>query len=113
MTKPHEETWSVDWDEHGGYDCMSSAHSLRVDGHPFTTMAVFNCQSQPRHHEDVTQGARAQLAEQAPAMARLLLSLMPKVEPGADAHCGVCFVSDEHAVDCTLITVLRAAGVIE
>ncbi len=129
--RAHEETWTTDWDEHGGYDCMSSGHALRADR--FTVLAVFDSKAQPRHLEDPEQGARAKLAAQAPAMARLLLGCqfveMSDERGGYEERCAVCLnrsalppvgagriVLDhrpDHAPDCELVAVLRAAGVVE
>ncbi len=66
MTKPHEETWTFEPPNSGNrgavlLDEWESAMTLwRTD-----------------HHETESDTARHKLAAQAPAMARLLLSLMP------------------------------------
>ncbi len=88
MTKPHEETWEA-WPD-------GDVHVVRG-----TTM-------------NIEAGSRAPLIAQAPAMARLLL----KIEwnggaQGDSGMCPSCFqFPTEHAPDCELATVLRAAGVL-
>ncbi len=89
MTKPHEETWdgSIQW----GWVLVEGTASL-----------------QP------LDGERMRLAAQAPAMARLILDIeWSGARHGGEPCCPSCdAMVGEHAPDCELATVLRAAGVL-
>ena len=54
---------------------------------------------------------RAKLAAQAPAMARMLLSLHRQIGDG-EVTCVHCCRWEGHANDCALVAILRAAGVL-
>lgn len=106
MTKPWEETWAP------GNGVLHTGT---------TRIAVF--EPVDRAEVSVEQKARARLAAQAPAMARLLMAL----EWGGSGFrdegnvrrywraCPTCFAhrGTPHTADCVLVAVLRAAGVIE
>lgn len=59
------------------------------------------------------EAARAKLAAQAPAMVRLLLAIgsTDMNASNGERMCGACWITNEHAADCPLVAVLRAAGV--
>lgn len=65
--KPHEETWTAKLEENAGYDCTTDAYVVRNEH----DHRVFDFGSGYEHNDK----ARSALAAQAPAMARLLLSL--------------------------------------
>ncbi len=92
--KPHEETWSA--------NVNGAAMVCNEDGHG---QGVFMF--------DKDDHARARLAAQAPAMARLLLEGQWNCEERGDLcqHCGR-LKREGHAPDCDLAVVLRAAGVL-
>lgn len=93
MTKPHEEKWTAH------KDCV-----VMVDG--WRTVFV--------SHEDMgpePSRERAQLAAQAPAMARLLLRVHDVA--ATTEGCPICKdIFGPHRGDCELVAVLRAAGVL-
>ncbi len=104
-----EETWTAEWDQFGGYDCMSSAWIVR-------TGAV---------RVEVPEGPRsetvAKLVAAAPDMARVLLDI-EHVPTGYDQAlcCPVCGMQKAcdrkswpsgHVADCSLHAALRKAGV--
>ncbi len=100
MTKPHEEAWTDDLGD------------LSNGTFPFFEMG--SCHDGKAAHQ-----ARVRLAVQAPSMARLLLDIQwaGRAGPAGDVD-GGCPASqrerpEEHAPDCAIATVLRAAGVIE
>ena len=107
--RPHEETWAA-----------ASAVVVRDDG-----QWVARFSPSPGVSPDV-EAARAQLAAQAPAMARLLLGIHQRgVTVACTQHnetvCPFCegHFSEEyepalptHAPDCALVAILRAAGVL-
>ena len=120
--KPHQETWRrehllVVVDEGDGYDLGASCFGSGAL--PFVN-----------HDVDI---ARLNLAAQAPAMARLLLECqyveMSDERGGYEQRCAIClnretlptdanghvFIKEhlpQHAPDCALVAVLRAAGVL-
>ena len=115
--RPHEEMWTVlaQWSEPktgergGPWHVVKSGQSIGVFG------------------DGCSNPARAQLAAQAPAMARMLLGIHQRgVTVACTQHnetvCPFCeaHFSEEyhlplptHAPDCALVAVLSAAGVIE
>ena len=103
--KPHEETW--EWDEGAGSVRLATD---RLDVLPGGAHGA--CDWDP---------ARARLAAQAPAMARLLCTMSNKDGDGACVCCHEVSCDDpscndfpaSHAPDCELVAVLRAAGVVE
>lgn len=102
MTKPHEETWRF---------CPSEAHSGFVAFPQGGEMVV---KYDPANYSHDEGAARARLAAQAPAMARLLLKVEWVIREG-ELRCTMCGwlkVEGEHATDCELAAVLRAAGVL-
>lgn len=114
--KPHKETWTSDGER----------VELCADEPPFGSVVVkmvarFTCYAP----EDCTEGERARLAAQAPSMARLLLELAGCETAPYCAKCGALVGLMEHedadarlrAVrnhmpDCSLVAVLRSAGVV-
>lgn len=106
-TRPHEETWETNGPKpcDGRVDIVNE----RCDIGTFWSGAA-------KDAAEVT--GRAQLAAQAPAMARLLLKLQwaGRAGPAGDID-GACVSCErerpeEHADDCELAAVLRAAGVL-
>ncbi len=100
MTKPHEETWEY------------VAHYQHIDVPEGGDIGIFV----DDRVLDEGEKARLRLAAQAPAMARLLLSLQHPVR-GDVYELGCCYFCrasevQKHATDCELATVLRAAGVL-
>lgn len=90
--KPHEETWSA--------NVKGMAMICNEDGHG---QGVFMFDKDDR--------ARARLAAQAPAMARLLLRVYQRGE--STSGCPVCkAIFSAHTLDCDVVAVLRAAGVL-
>jgi len=103
MTKPHEETWTVRWDEEYGAAYVET-------GGADDTICV----------DDV---AKAKLLAQAPAMARLLLEHQWAARDPYDetrAMCPACTGyqsatqkgAEGHDEGCPIFLVLRAAGVL-
>ena len=98
MTNEHEETWKVRWDEEYGAVYVET-------GCPDDTICV-------------DDPAKAALIAQAPPMARLLLAIQwaGRAGPAGDiaGACPACEREQpaEHAPDCKIATVLRAAGVL-
>jgi hypothetical protein len=107
--KPHEETWTSDGERVELCEDQPPYGSVVVK-----TVARFLCHAP----DDCTEAERALLAAQAPAMARLLLELEWAGHP--ESTCPACgrhsdgLYGDppEHAPDCRLVAVLRAAGVL-
>lgn len=126
MTRPHEETWIAD-DEYG---IVHAEPEVRPDGRSFVRpIADFHAPFfLDQHMGGFTddERARARLAAQAPAMARLLLQIewagdndgqtgpfclychgiqpgLPATTYGAGDHIG-------HRDGCEFVAVLRAAG---
>lgn len=99
MTKPHEEEWSVDGSE--------------IFIAPRNTLAeFFSGEEREARRADGSvperDTERAQLAAQAPAMARLLLA-----NEWVFDHCIGCNGQfPDHEVDCEFVAVLRAGGVL-
>lgn len=89
---PWEETWDA------------ASTQLRKGPGAFDAIASFDRGHDPIDAEDL---ARAKLAAQAPAMARVLLAYFGK-------DCEMCGHNNEHPhhPSCALATVLRAAGVV-
>ncbi len=102
--KPHEETWiaNVEW----------PIALVELSEDRDEVVATFDA---PHSMRDVDR-ARARLAAQAPAMARLLLEIEWSAPIGGEPACPSCsaFVNNDHrhAPDCEIATVLRAAGVL-
>lgn len=115
MTKPHEETWGVT--EHG---------RVSIAGEPGKGGREILCDA----YTATPDLARARLAAQAPAMARLLLAVEWAGSGEEGARCPSCladayvppviydadgkyvsFTPGKHDGDCELAAVLRAAGV--
>lgn len=126
--KPVDETWNIAEDRDGqGYLELTIQNDLPYgDWHDVCTMAT--CNAGDDKHEGAMR-ARAQLAAQAPAAMRLLLKhqwTADSYEPGESCpECGGCnpdnvgrFKTDDfigfigHTSDCSLLAVLRAAGVL-
>lgn len=99
--KPHEETWDIVIQGDGGFSVF------KVGGENEDDIGFF-------HGYTPESSARAKLAAQAPAMARLLLKAT--VKPGGDEWgclgCGT-WEEGEHTEDCKLLAILRDAGVTE
>lgn len=113
MSKAIGETWKAVWDHH------IDAWDLTLDNQDETILAHrggFLTSDDPGYDE-----ARAKLAAQAPAMARLLLRGMEVTTANAYGNESTCLAecggwgptADQHASGCDLVAVLRAAGVIE
>lgn len=98
--KPHEETWTAELYEGYEGDEYQPARIVRADGSDVLEnfSQVDGAWMRPA---DLT------LASQAPAMARLLLSIQWSGEEG----CPDCGHSGQHHDKCDLVKVLRAAGV--
>ena len=96
MSRPHEETW------------VAEGNNISTQG-PQAKLSIAFCAP-----DDL--GARAQLAAQAPAMARLLLEFQwSDLDIYGDSICPSCGNYRKlglHAEDCALGRVLRDAGVI-
>ena len=118
--KPHEETWTLD--VHGEQEFSDrnlGAHVITPggDGLFARNRAAVVEDWDEGDKEDV---ARARLAAQAPAMARLLLQTMRAADPEGppQAHlCPFCLSwsvpeEREHHPECEAQAVLRAAGVL-
>ena len=123
MTKPHEETWTVSGTSSS--DSYDRAVRLEVPGRQYlfgdidTGTGSDPCFDEESKPEDE---ARARLAAQAPAMARLLLAMQWSAKGDGLYErpiCPVCGGAKDapqkgaagHAPDCELVAVLRAAGV--
>jgi hypothetical protein len=91
LKKPWEETWTYEIESEGDFGCLVM----------------------PRDDALFTSIARAQLAAQAPAMARLLLKAVHKQPTGQEWGCLGCGAWEEgdHEPECELTKVLRDAGV--
>jgi len=103
VTRPHEETWKVtqsQLDTVPGYDPVADFANAR--------------EGQPEGSYRDVDIKRCTLAAQAPAMARLLLSL--QWSAGDCPSCGAWGrrgdVRGIHTPSCALVAVLRAAGVL-
>ena len=100
MTRPIDETWRV-------YNGTAGRDDVALEGTRDVILeSVGACQGFSEQAE-----ARVRLAATAPTMARLLLSAYPN-----DSQCFACHHTDSdrpnHAADCALVAVLRAAGAI-
>jgi hypothetical protein len=116
--KPHEETWRVVDEPHNTWAIVGPDSDVPFAATPDRLRSVTG-------EAPEADRARARLAAQAPAMARLLLD----IEALADDWCTVCLghlkydgrdlkegatvAERNHAPDCRLVAVLRAAGVLE
>lgn len=103
MTKPHEETWTLQ------RYVIELGDTGRHIGEFVDDLDLGIADPNPGRDRD-----RAQLAAQAPAMARLLLRLVHEY-PGTDGACMLCgsYTTQPHGPKCEAGNVLRAAGVIE
>lgn len=95
--KPWEETWTVEFEPYGGYDCMSAGYSVRRGYYDEVCCVDVEGRS---HDEDPGKASLAALIAAAPEMARLLLVLLRDHK-----NCGCPWCSK-------LVAVLRKAGVL-
>ena len=111
MVMAGSKVWEEDWKARNSPACSEDIYRYNAgDQNEY----IFSGLSYAGHPDFEAAEARAVLAAQAPAMARLLLSM----QWGANEMCPQCGgrhpeEGDGHAKSCALVAVLRAAGVIE